>query len=51
MAAILAVLCFFVLVMAGYGVAIWVQQRLAARRDVLDGCAAWSTVTDDTAPS
>src|SRR6185369_9399807 len=49
MAAILAVLCFFVLVMAGYGLAIWIQQRLAARGEVLDrlrGMAGLSVVDE-----
>jgi tight adherence protein B len=50
MAAILAILCFFVLVMAGYALAMWIQQRLAARREVLDrlrGMAGLS-ITDET---
>jgi len=53
MAAILAILCFFVLVMAGYGIAMWIQQRLAARREVLDrlrGMAGFS-IADDSARS
>jgi tight adherence protein B len=36
MAVILAVLSFGCLVMAGYGFSMWIQQRLAARREVLD---------------
>jgi len=51
MAAILAVLSFLVLVMAGYGLAMWIQQRLAARREVLDrlrGMAGFSIVDGDT---
>jgi tight adherence protein B len=36
MAGILAVLCFACLVMAGYGISMWIQQRLVARREVLD---------------
>ena len=50
MAAILAILCFFCLVMAGYGISMWIQQRLAARREVLDrlrGMAGFS-MTDET---
>jgi tight adherence protein B len=35
MAAILALLCFGALVMAGYGISAWIQQRLAARHEVL----------------
>jgi tight adherence protein B len=50
MAAILAILCFFVLVMAGYGLAMWIQQRLAARREVLDRLRGMAglTIGDDT---
>src|SRR5262245_32562190 len=50
MAAILAVLCFFCLVMAGYGISMWIQQRLAARREVLErlrGMAGFS-MTEST---
>jgi len=36
MALILATLSFGCLVMAGYGISMWIQQRLAARREVLD---------------
>jgi tight adherence protein B len=36
MAGILALLCFGCLVMAGYGISMWIQQRLVARREVLD---------------
>jgi tight adherence protein B len=36
MAVILAVLCFVCLVMAGYGISMWIQQRLAARHEVLN---------------
>src|SRR5262245_50170552 len=49
MAAILAVLCFFCLVMAGYGISMWIQQRLAARREVLErlrGMAGFSMTED-----
>jgi len=50
MAAILAVLCFFALVMAGYAGAMWIQQRLSARREVLDRLRGTTglTVTDET---
>lgn len=50
MAGTLAFLCFMCLVMAGYGVSTWVQQRLAARHEVLQrlrGMAGFSS-TDDT---
>jgi tight adherence protein B len=49
MPAIIAVLFFFALVMAGYGLAMWIQQRLAARREVLDrlrGMAGFTGVDD-----
>jgi tight adherence protein B len=49
MAAILAILCFICLVMAGYGLSMWIQQRLAARHEVLErlrGMAGFS-LTDD----
>ena len=36
MAVILAVLCFFCLVLVGYGFSIWLQQRIAAQRDLMD---------------
>jgi tight adherence protein B len=50
MAVILAILCFFVLVMAGYGLAMWIQQRLAARREVLDRLRGMTglSVVDET---
>src|SRR5262245_61716090 len=35
MAILLALLCFVSLVSAGYGLSMWTQQRLAARRDLL----------------
>jgi tight adherence protein B len=49
MAAIIALLFFFCLVMAGYGISMWIQQRLAARHEVLErlrGMAGFS-VNDD----
>src|SRR5215468_5051020 len=36
MALILATLCFGSLVLMGYGVAMWIQQRLAERHQMLD---------------
>jgi tight adherence protein B len=50
MAAILAILCFFVLVMAGYGLAMWIQLRLSARREVLDRLrgTAGISIADET---
>src|SRR5262245_18419952 len=36
MAVILAVLCFFVLVLVGYGFSMWLQQRIAAQRDLMN---------------
>jgi tight adherence protein B len=36
MAVLLSVLCFFCLVLLGYGFAMWFQQRLAAQRELLD---------------
>jgi tight adherence protein B len=50
-AAILAVLCFFCLVMAGYGFSMWVQQRLAARREMLDRLRAMAGISSDDARS
>jgi tight adherence protein B len=35
MATILALLCFFTLAFAGYGFSLWLQQRLAAQRDLI----------------
>jgi tight adherence protein B len=49
MAVILAVLCFGALVMAGYGLSMWIQQRLAARHEVLErlrSMAGFSAVTE-----
>jgi tight adherence protein B len=49
MAAILALLCFGVLVMLGYGASMWIQQRLAARHEVVErlrGMAGLSIVTE-----
>lgn len=51
MAALLAVLCFACLVIAGYAVSMWIQQRLAARRDLLARLRGTAGMSTDEAAS
>lgn len=52
MVVILSVLCFFCLVLAGYGFSMWLQVRLAAQRDLVTRLRAMAGVTldDQTGP-